>query len=128
MLNNRFLYVRNRSVYAPQDQNPQGEVHEDWGLMSYDRARETFVLRQFHGEGFVNQYVLERRAPDGQPLVFVTEQIENIAVGWRAQETYRILGPDEFIEVFELAAPGQEFAVYTETHFQRQAREPDRGW
>ncbi|MGH8247883.1 MAG: hypothetical protein ACREUU_15795, partial [Gammaproteobacteria bacterium] len=39
------------------------EVHEDWGVISYDRARRTFVFRQFHVEGFVNQYVLQEITP-----------------------------------------------------------------
>lgn len=30
-----------------------------------------------------------------------------------------ILSQDEFIEVFELAAPGKEFELYTENRFQR---------
>jgi hypothetical protein len=48
------------------------------------------VLRQFHVEGFVNQYVLE---PGSTPerLVFTTEAIENIPAGWRARETIRVL-------------------------------------
>jgi hypothetical protein len=38
--------------------------------------------------------------------------IENIPPGWRARETYRFSGPDEFIELFELAEPGKEFTPY----------------
>ena len=89
------------------------------GVISYDKARETYIFRQFHVEGFVNQYLLEKVAEDGQTISFVTEAIENISPGWKARETYRLLGPDEFIEVFELAAPGKEFELYTENRFQR---------
>jgi hypothetical protein len=28
-----------------------------------------------------------------------------------------ILGPDEFTEVFEIAEPGKDFEVYSESHF-----------
>lgn len=119
VLNSKFLFVQNKSTYAPQEKNPKGEVHEDWGFVSYDKARETYVFRQFHVEGFVNQYVLDKLAEDGQILSFVTEGIENIPPGWKARETYQMLGPDEFIEVFELAGPGKEFEVYTENRFQR---------
>jgi hypothetical protein len=45
---------------------------------------------------------------------FVMEAIKNIPPGWKARETYRIVGPDEFIEVFEL---------YTENRFQRMRSE-----
>ncbi|HEU0294212.1 MAG TPA: hypothetical protein VFR47_15845 [Anaerolineales bacterium] len=119
VLNNKFLFVKSKSTYEPQEQNPKGEIHEEWGLISYDKAREKQVFRQFHVEGFVNQYVLDQISEDGQSIHFVTEGIENIPPGWRAREIYRILNPDEFIEVFELAGPGKEFEVYGENRFQR---------
>jgi len=119
VLNIKFLFVQNKSVYEPQEKNPQGEIHEAWGLISYDRARETHVLGQFQLEGFVNQYLLDKLAEDGQTISFVTGMIENIALGWKAKESYRILGPDEFIEVFELAALDKEFEIYTENRLQR---------
>jgi hypothetical protein len=58
MLNARFIRAQNKSVYAPQDKNPKGEVHEDFGVFSFDTSRRRAVLRQFHVEGFVNQYVV----------------------------------------------------------------------
>jgi hypothetical protein len=119
VLNSKFLFVQNKSIYEPQEKNPNGEVHEDWGFISYDRARGTYVFRQFHTEGFVNQYLFDMIAEDDQTISFVTEEIENISPGWEARETYRILGPDEFVEVFELAGPGKKFEVYTENRFQR---------
>ena len=39
---------------------------------------------------------------------------------FRARETYKIIGPDEFIEVFEIAEPGKDFEVYSENHFKRK--------
>lgn len=110
---NFYLYKTNLSTSLKR------KIHEDWGLISYDRARETYVFRQFHIEGFVNQYVLDQIAEAGQSISFVTEEIENISPGWKAKESYQILGPDEFIEVLELAGPGKEFKVYTENRFQR---------
>ena len=41
------------------EKNPEGEIHEDLGLLSYDEAREIYVLREFHVEGYMNQYVVE---------------------------------------------------------------------
>lgn len=119
-LNGKFLQVKNKSTYAPQEKNPKGEVHEDWGMFSYDRARKKFVLRQFHVEGFVNQYAVETMATDGKTLSFVSESIENIPAGFRARETYRILSADEFTETFEMAEPGKAFEVYSETQFKRK--------
>jgi len=120
VLNGKYLQAKNKSTYPPQEKNPKGEVHEDWGLFSYDRGRKQFILRQFHVEGFVNQYALDRAASNDKTLVFVTESIENIPAGWRARESYRILNSDEFVETFELAGPGKEFEVYSENRFKRK--------
>ena len=120
VLNGKFLHVQNRSVYEPQAKNPKGEVHEDWGLFSFDQSRKQFVLRQFHVEGFVSQYLLTSSSADGKTFVFTTESIENIPAGWRARETYRILSADEFVEVFELAAPGKDFELYSESRHRRK--------
>ena len=89
-------------------------------MMSFDKARKKFVLRQFHVEGFVNQYVMTSFSADGKTIVFTSESIENIPAGFRARETYKILGPDEFTEVFEIAEPGKDFEVYSEAHFKRK--------
>jgi hypothetical protein len=121
-LNGTFLEVKNKATYTPQDKNPKGEVHEDIGLISYDKMRKKFVLRQFHVEGFVNQYVLGNLSPDSKTFGFDTESIENIPAGWRARETYKILNSDEFVEIFELAPPGKEFSIYTENTFKRKQR------
>jgi hypothetical protein len=120
VLSGKFLEARNKSVYEPQEKNPKGEVHEDWGLFSYDRSRKKFVLRQFHVEGFVNQYVLDSFAADGKTLILMTESIENIPAGWRARETYKIVSDDEFVEIFELAEPEKEFEIYVENRFKRK--------
>jgi hypothetical protein len=102
ILRDRYLQVTSRSTYPPQEKNPAGEVHEEMGVVSFDKGRGAFVFRQFHGEGFVNQYVAETVADT--EIVFATEVIENIAPDWRARETYLRSGPDAFGERFELAA------------------------
>src|SRR6266480_1262354 len=32
IMNNRFMHVRNKSTYPPQEKNPKGETHEDVGF------------------------------------------------------------------------------------------------
>ena len=118
-LNGRFIRVRNRSEYPAQEKNPKGEVHEDEGFISFDRARRKLVLRQFHVEGFVNHYV-EDADSTATRLVFTTESIENIPPGWRARETYVVHGPDAFEEIFELAEAGRPFEVYSRARLTRE--------
>ena len=68
----------------------------------------------------MNQYVSDAAPADAKTIVFISEAIENIPPGWRARETYKILSPDEFEETFELAEPGKEFAVYSQSRFRRK--------
>ncbi len=119
-LNDRFIHVGTRTTYPPQEKNPKGEVHEDLGFISYDKAARKLVLRQFHVEGFVNHYVQDSISEDGRTIVFVTAAIENIPAGWRGRESYQILSENEFIETFALAEPGKEFKTYSETRFRRK--------
>lgn len=118
ILNSRFIQVRNQSTYPPQEKNKKGETHQDVGLFSFDSGRKRIVLRQFHTEGFVNQYVLDPTSAPGK-LVLVTEAIENIPVGWRARETYILTGADQFEEIFELAPPGKDFEPYSRSRLTR---------
>ncbi len=117
VLGDRYLNEVNTSVYPLQEKNKLGERHEHWGMFSYDKSRKTIVLRQFHVEGFVNTYRIT--AASGDKIVFESEAFENFSNSWRARETYEFLGADEFVETFELAAPGKEFAVYSRTRLRR---------
>lgn len=87
-------------------------MHEDIGYISVDRTRKRLVLRQFHVEGFVNQYV-ENPSSSSGTISFASETIENIPAGYRARETNTMLGADEFEEVFEIAEPDKAFDVYS---------------
>jgi len=120
ILNGNFIEIRNKSTYPPTEKNPKGEVHEDIGYIFYDKGRKAFLLRQLHVEGFANDYALESISPDKKNLVFISEAIINIPKGWRARETYRILGPNEFEETFDLAPPDKPFEVYSKVKFTRK--------
>ncbi|MFN8254201.1 MAG: hypothetical protein U0W24_00840 [Bacteroidales bacterium] len=120
IFNGKFIEVRNKSTYPPTTENPKGEVHEDIGYISYDKSRKTFVLRQFHIEGFVNQYKLDSISPDKKTIVFITESIENIAPGWKAKESYQLINDREFIESFELAEPNKPFEVYSKATLKKK--------
>lgn len=113
IFNKKYIEVKNKSIYPPTKNKPSGEVHEDVGYISFDKIRKTFVLRQFHIEGFVNQYMLDSVSADGKRLVFVSESIENIKPGWRAKEVYEIGGDSEITETFLLSPPDKEFEVYS---------------
>ena len=120
VLNNRYLELRGKLVFEPQDKSKKGEVYEDMSFLSYDQIRKKYVLRQFSAPGFVTQYVLDSLPADGKTFVFVSESMENLPPGWKARSTYRILNKNEFHQVFELAGPGKDFEVISESDIRRE--------
>lgn len=111
-LNEQYIEVKNESVFAPTEKNPTAEIHQDWGFISYDKQRKLFVFRQFHIEGFVNQYVLNQDISTPEKLVFETEVIENFVPGGKARWTILIKSNTEIETIFDLQMPGKEFACY----------------
>ena len=120
VIKDKFLHFKNRSEFPPQEKNPEGEVHEDWGFFSYDQGRQVLVLRQFHGEGYVNQYTLDSVSADGKIISFTTEAIENVPEGFRARYIFTIEGEDVFSEKFQLASPGKDFSPLIENRWTRK--------
>ncbi len=119
VLDGHFLHMTTKAVFPKQEKNPEGAVHQDWGMISYDAGREKFVLREFHSEKYVNTYVAEL-SEDGRTIVFTTEHIENIPKGWRARVTMKILDPEHFEEIFELAPVDQDFFRCSTNTFERK--------
>jgi len=117
-LKSRIVQGHNRSVYPAQEKNPKGEDHENLDIFTFDNGSKQIRLRQFHQEGFVIHYVMEPASKAGT-LVFVSEAIENIPAGYRARETYTFTGTDAVEEVFEIAEPGKDFAVYSRARLKR---------
>jgi hypothetical protein len=118
-LGGQFLLARNRSAYAPQPKNPKGEIHDDMGLYSFDRAARAVVFRQFHLEGFVSTYSAPADSLAGDTLVFLSTAIENVPAGFRGRETFVFTGADALEERFEIAEPGKDFTLYSHNRLKR---------
>lgn len=113
ILKEKYLQMKTRSVFKPQENNPKGEVHEDMGIFSFDGSRKQFVLRGFYVEGFVNQYVLDSIAEDKSLLTFVTENIENAPPGTKAKLVFKRVSDTELEQSFFVAFPGQEYSCFS---------------
>jgi hypothetical protein len=120
VMQGRYLREVNISRYPAREAGKSDEVHEHWSMFSFDKARQTIVLRQFHIEGFVNTYRLTG-APGEVPMVFDSETFENFSNSWKARESYEFVSDDEFIETFDLAPPGKPFQVYSRNRLKRVA-------
>ena len=122
ILDGQFLEQRHGSVRLPQEKSPAGDHHRELSVFSYDRDRETIVLRSFIVEGYVNTYTC-----DTEPMRFVctAEHTEN-GLGFQVRWTIEIESPYEFNEIFELASPDEEeLSVYFTN---RWVRQPEMPW
>jgi hypothetical protein len=104
----KFLMMRHVSVRLPQEKSPAGDEHEELGVFSFDRERETLVYREFMGEGVVPRSVCE---VDQQTVVCTTESVES-GPGIRARLRLEIVDRYRFNERYELAWPGRDYELY----------------
>ncbi|HEU4779232.1 MAG TPA: hypothetical protein VFS58_05055 [Steroidobacteraceae bacterium] len=120
VLGGQFIEERNTSRYEPKTPGAAPEIHQHRGFISYDKARKAYMLRHFHEEGFVNLFAHNSDKSLPAFVVFDSVNFENFSNDWKARESYEVISPDEFIETFELAAPGKDFTVYSRNHFKRR--------
>ena len=110
VLEDNFLMWRHASVRQPQEKSPAGDYHREIGFFSFDPERSKLVARSFVVENFVNQYLCE---VDERRVTCVMERSEGASGSeWDSRLTLVIHDAYRFEEVFELAPPGEELAVY----------------
>jgi hypothetical protein len=117
VMNERYLKIAGTALYEPRRAGEKAERHEDFGYVSFDRNRRKFVFRQFHVEGFVNQYVMTSDPSSGS-IELTSEAVENTPPGWKARETYT-LENGAIKHVFELAEKDKAFEVYASSTLKR---------
>ncbi len=111
-MNNKYIEVKNHSEFEPTEKNKDGEIHDDWGMISYDHGRKKIVFRQFHVEGFVNQYILNDSLSNDTVFIFESEIIENFVPGGRARYTLRLEDNSMLKTIFDIGMPGNELQCY----------------
>ncbi|MGB5896052.1 MAG: hypothetical protein WBG58_17890 [Ignavibacteriaceae bacterium] len=119
LMGGTFIIGKNKSTYEEQEKNPEGEIHDHWDIISYDKVKAKYVFRQFHAEDITNTFSLDSLKADQGLLEFESESIENFIDGWKAKEVYNIINENEFIEIFYLAAPGKDYSEYVRNTFKR---------
>lgn len=120
IMGNQFIEMKHRSEFEPTEQNPQGEIHEDLGIISFDSAEKELVFRQYHVEGFYNEYVLNDSLSTLQKFVFETRKIENFVPGGKARFTIRIVSDSEIETVFDVGTSTLELTCYGTNHLKRK--------
>ena len=120
IMNGQYIHFTNHSIFEPTERNPEGEYHEDLGIISYDKKRNQLIYRQFNIEGYVNRYILNDSLSNDSTLIFETEFIENFVEGGKARITIRKTGTDALETVFEVSMPGREFACFGTNQLRRE--------
>lgn len=119
VLDGNFVQFKTRADFDIGEDGVPAEVHQDWGMVSFDNGRDTMVVREFHTEGFVNQYVVKSISEDGRKIVLETESVENGPPGLRARLTLQVLEENEFEETFELASGDEPYRVCVSAQMHR---------
>ena len=110
VLQGRFIMGTNRTAWEKTAAHPDGELHEDISLISWDRAARRFVMHVFYVERFVAEHHGEQI--DTGTWRFTAERVQNGPPGLRSRETF-ISRSDELESRFELADGEHDFRPYT---------------
>jgi hypothetical protein len=120
VLGGKYLRMTTKANFEPQEKNQKGEIHEDFGYISYDRSRKKFVFRQFHIEGFINQYVLDGFSEGEKTVRWVSEKMENAPPNWKVELIYTIKDDNTLEESFNLGMPDRDFECYNLNQLKRK--------
>lgn len=118
-LNGNFIFVNNTSTFPISEDYPRGEVHRDFGVMSFNSNSSSIVFRQFHVEGYTNIYLLNENLSTDDRFVFVSREIENNPGNWIARLTLTRISDSEFTEEFDIAMDGVNYSSIVENHWMR---------
>jgi len=120
LMNKQYIEMKHHSEFEPTEENAEGEVHEDLGILSFDQDRNAAVFRQYHIEGYFTEYILNDSISTPEVLVFETTRIENFVPGGTARFTIKILSDKEIETVFDVGFPGKEMACFGTNRMQKK--------
>ncbi|MEE9190508.1 MAG: hypothetical protein V3U16_07030 [Candidatus Neomarinimicrobiota bacterium] len=122
ILKDRYIHVDNEAYFPSDDPDKAGDLHKDWGIISYSGG---IHIREFNSEGFIIHYVQDSAASSADSLVFYSSEIENGPPGLQARLTIarpRNREGQTFTEHFEMAFSGKEFKTYVFSSWIRSAQ------
>jgi hypothetical protein len=116
-LGENYIMGKNQSTFPKTDKKPKGEVHRDFGVISYNSNNKEFVYRSFNIENFTNIFVLNDSLSAETKFVFITREIENNPGNWKAKVIIEKISETEFKEFFHIAMDGEEFIPFLQNHW-----------
>ena len=118
-LGKNYITERNQSTFPKTEKRPKGEVHRDFGVISYNSNKNEIVYRSFNVEGFTNIFVLDSTVSTKDKFVFITREIENNPGDWKARVIIEKKSETEFVESFDIATDGKNFTPFLKNHWHK---------
>ena len=116
-LNKNYIVEKNQSSFPKSEKKPKGEVHRDFGVISYNSNNSSIIYRTFNVEGFTIIYVLDNAISSNDKFVFISREIENNPGNWKARTIIEKISETEFIEFFDIAMDGINFTPFLKNHW-----------
>ncbi len=117
VLDSNFFLMETKATFDVEENNR----HEDKKFISYNKLTDKLILREFHSEGFVNEYEVDSMSTDLKYIVFLSRALENMPDGWKARMTIQIIDDGNYREQFDMARPGEPFRQYVVAAWRRSA-------
>ena len=113
-----YLVERTEALFPPEEPSTDFEVHQDVTYFYRDSFTGGFRAVGFYVESFVTISTVEV-SEDGGRIVVETTDVHNGPPGMRSRSTYTKETDDSFSLLFEVAMPGQDYALYEEIVMER---------
>lgn len=107
-----YIYSNNKSIIDPQDRNPEGEIHGDWGIISNDSFVNKFTMCDCYSLGYINSNVLEYIPENPAKYEFNSDNLENVPEGWKARIKLEKIDEDTFEETLDPSQTGRDYVTY----------------
>jgi len=120
ILSGQFLQERSMASFPPQPQQPDGAVFSHASFLLCDGVERALLFRLLHQERFNGTFRLSPALSRPAKLVFESVQLDHLPATWKARETFELVSPTEYVEVFEAAEGDKPFTVQSRISFKKQ--------
>jgi len=107
---NTYIEVNHHSEIEKKNKKFKNEVHDDWGMISYDKQRGVYIYRQFNIEGYYNQFILIDSLSNENTIVFESEQTENFLAEGKFRLIVKKINNFEIETFLDLVSSGKEIS------------------
>lgn len=118
-LGGNYIFSENISTFPKSEKLPEGEIHRDRGVMSFNSNLSKVIYREFHVEGFTNVFEYQEEESTDKKMVFITREIENNPGNWVAKLIWKKVSDNAFSEEFYIAMDGTQFVLFIKNEWKR---------